>query len=61
MVHLYGATHGTIRNNVTAVFVMLGIYGYEKEVTWQMCDDIAYPVEAAVKDVFPRAYDAWNG
>lgn len=58
MVHLYGATHGTIRDRVIAVFVKLDQFGKDKEVTWEMCDHMAYLVEDAAKQVFPRAYDA---
>ena len=58
MVHLYGATHGTIRDKIISVFVKLKIYGVGKEVTWKMCDEMTYLVEQSARDVFPSAYEA---
>ena len=58
MVHLYGATHGTIRDRVIKVFVKLNQFGKNKEVSWADCDAMAYLVEDAARQVFPRAYDA---
>ena len=58
MVHLYGATHGTIRDRIISVFVKLKQFGRDNEVTWKMCDQMAYLVEDAAKQVFPKAYEA---
>ena len=57
MVHLYGATHGTIRDRIIKVFVKTGDYK-AKRISWQDCDKMAYLVEDAARQVFPRAYDA---
>ena len=58
MVHLYGASHGTIRDRIIKVFVKLNQFGDNNQVSWKDCDAMAYLVEAAAKVVFPRAYDA---
>ena len=58
MVHLYGATHGTIRNRIVDVFMKLKQYGRDKAVTWEMCDQMAHLVANAAKQVFPKAYEA---
>ena len=58
MVHLYGATHGTIRDKVISVFVKQNQFGRDREVSWEMCNQIAYLVQDAAKQIFPMAYQA---
>ena len=51
---LYGATHYSVRDKVTAVFQSEGLLN--NPVTWQECDVVARLIEKASRRVFPAAY-----